>query len=129
MRKEKSGSNGVQSAPALACGLISIGKLAIVLPMLLVYHSTIAAKADSCPVIGDEMPPIDRTSRTPALLCPSEVCKSRMASMSARETAIDFWMAQIRAFAQKRGFSAARSTLRCGMPIVNVFTSCQELIV
>jgi hypothetical protein len=55
MRKEKSGSNGVQSAPALACGPISIGKLAIVLPMLLVYHSTIAAKADSCPVIGDEI--------------------------------------------------------------------------
>ena|SRR6185369_4728880 len=55
MRKEKSGSNGVQSAPALACGPISIGKLAIVLPMLLVYHSTIAAKADSCPVNGDEI--------------------------------------------------------------------------
>jgi hypothetical protein len=29
----------------------------------------------------------------------------------------------------KFGFSAARSTLRCGVPIVNVFTACQELIV
>jgi hypothetical protein len=53
MQKEKSVSNGVRTALALACGPISIGKLAIVLPMLLVYHSTIAAKADSCPGIGD----------------------------------------------------------------------------
>jgi hypothetical protein len=55
MQREKSISNGVRTALALACGPISIGKLAIVLPMLLVYHSTIAAKADSCPVIGDEI--------------------------------------------------------------------------
>src|SRR5882762_8733800 len=55
MQKEKSFSNGVRTALALACGPISIGKLAIVLPMLLVYHITIAAKADSCPVIGDEI--------------------------------------------------------------------------
>ncbi len=55
MQKEKSVSNGVRAVLALACGPISIGKLAIVLPMLLVYHSTIAAKADSCPGIGDEI--------------------------------------------------------------------------
>ena len=55
MQKEKSVSNGVRAVVALACGPISIGKLAIVLPMLLVYHSTIAAKADSCPGIGDEI--------------------------------------------------------------------------
>jgi hypothetical protein len=55
MQREKSVSNGVQTALARACGPISIGKLAIVLPMLLVYHSTIAAKADSCPVIGNEI--------------------------------------------------------------------------
>src|SRR5712675_2565945 len=55
MQKEKSVSNGVRAVLALACGPISIGKLAIVLPMLLVYHSTITAKADSCPGIGDEI--------------------------------------------------------------------------
>src|SRR6266403_1061635 len=55
MQKEKSVSNGVRAVLALACGPISIGKLAIVLLMLLVYHSTIAAKADSCPGIGDEI--------------------------------------------------------------------------
>jgi hypothetical protein len=54
MQKEKSVSNIVRTALALACGPISLGKLAIVLPML-VYHSTIAAKADSCPGIGDEI--------------------------------------------------------------------------
>jgi hypothetical protein len=55
MQKEKSVSNIVRTGLELACGPISIGRLAIVLPMLLVYHSTIAAKADSCPVIGDEI--------------------------------------------------------------------------
>src|SRR5260370_39026978 len=55
MKREKSVSTGVRTELALACGPISIGKLAIVLPIVLVYHSTIAAKADSCPVIGDEI--------------------------------------------------------------------------
>jgi hypothetical protein len=55
MQKEKSVSNIGRTALALACGPISVVKLAIVLPMLLVYHSTIAAKADSCPGIGDEI--------------------------------------------------------------------------
>src|ERR1700686_1742635 len=55
MQKEESVSNIGRTAFALACGPISIGKLAIVLPMLLVYHSTVAAKADSCPVVGDEI--------------------------------------------------------------------------
>jgi hypothetical protein len=52
MQKEKSVSNIGRTGLELACGPIAIGKLAIVLPMLLVYHSTIAAKADSCPVVG-----------------------------------------------------------------------------
>ena len=43
MRKEKSISNGVQSAPAPACGPISIGKLCL------------SITADRCPVIGDEI--------------------------------------------------------------------------
>jgi len=55
MKKEKSVSNIGRTGLEFACGSISVGKLAIVLPMLLVYHGTIAAKADSCPVIGDEI--------------------------------------------------------------------------
>jgi hypothetical protein len=55
MQKEKSASNIERTGLELACGPIAIGKLAIVLPMLLVYHSTIAAKADSCPVVGGEI--------------------------------------------------------------------------
>jgi len=55
MQKEKSVSNIGRTELEFACGSISVGKLAIVLPMLLVYHGTIAAKADSCPVIGDEI--------------------------------------------------------------------------
>jgi len=55
MQKEKSVSNIGRTGLEFACGFISVGKLAIVLPMLLVYHGTIAAKADSCPVIGDEI--------------------------------------------------------------------------
>jgi hypothetical protein len=55
MQIERSVSNIVRTAIAFACGPISLGKLAIVLLMLFVYHSTIAAKADSCPVVGDEI--------------------------------------------------------------------------
>jgi Putative MetA-pathway of phenol degradation len=55
MQIERSVSNIVRTAIAFACGPISLGKLAIVLLMLFVYHSTIAAKADSCPGIGDEI--------------------------------------------------------------------------
>ncbi len=54
MQREKSVSNIVPTAPAFACGPISIGKLAIVL-LLLVDGGTIAAKAGSCPGIGDEI--------------------------------------------------------------------------
>jgi hypothetical protein len=98
MQKEKSVSNIGRTALALACGPISVGKLAIVLPMLLVYHSTIAAKADSCPGIGDEIA-TDRPDVTnSSVVVP--VCKSRTASMSAREAAIDLCTAQIRACAQ-----------------------------
>ena len=51
---QKSVSNIGRTGLEFACGSMSVGKLAIVLPMLLVYHG-IAAKADSCPVIGDEI--------------------------------------------------------------------------
>jgi hypothetical protein len=53
--QRESVSNIVQTALAFTCGPISIAKLAIVLLMLFVYHSTIAAKAESCPGIGDEI--------------------------------------------------------------------------
>jgi hypothetical protein len=53
--QRESVSNIVQTALAFTCGPISIGKFASVLLMLLVYHNTIAAKADSCPGIGDEI--------------------------------------------------------------------------
>ena len=55
MQKEKSVSNIGRTGLELACGPVRIGKLAIVLLMLVFYHSTIAAKADSCPGIGDEI--------------------------------------------------------------------------
>jgi hypothetical protein len=53
MQREKSASKIVRTALSFTYGPPIIGKLAIVL-MLLVY-STIAAKADSCPGIGDEI--------------------------------------------------------------------------
>jgi Putative MetA-pathway of phenol degradation len=53
--QRQSVSNIVRIVLAFTCGPISIGKFAIVLPMLFVYHSTIAAKADSCPGDGDEI--------------------------------------------------------------------------
>jgi hypothetical protein len=55
MQREKSVSGIVRTALAFTCGPIGIGKLAIVLLTLLIYQSTIAAKADSCPGIGDEI--------------------------------------------------------------------------
>jgi hypothetical protein len=55
MQKVKSVSNVGRTALALARRPLSVGKLATVLPMLIVYQSTIAAKADSCPVIRDEI--------------------------------------------------------------------------
>jgi Putative MetA-pathway of phenol degradation len=55
MQRQKSVSNSVRTVPGFACEPIRIGKLAIVLVTLLVYHSTFTAKADSCPGIGDEI--------------------------------------------------------------------------
>jgi hypothetical protein len=55
MQREKSVSNIVRSALAFTCEPITIGKLAIVLLTLLIYHSTFTAEADSCPGIGDEI--------------------------------------------------------------------------
>jgi hypothetical protein len=55
MQREKAASNIVRTALSFPCWPMCIGKLATVLPMLLVYHSTIAAMADSCPGIGDEI--------------------------------------------------------------------------
>src|ERR1700692_4071882 len=53
MRDDKSGSILARSAMAFACAPLTIGKRATILAMLLVYHSTISAKADSCPSIKD----------------------------------------------------------------------------
>jgi hypothetical protein len=55
MQRDKSVSNIVQTALAFTCEPIRIGKLAIVLLTLLVYHSTFTAEAASCPGIGDEI--------------------------------------------------------------------------
>src|SRR5258708_3804082 len=55
MRNGRSGSIIVRTTLAVTCGPISVGKLATVLLTLLVYHSTIAAKADSCPAVGDDI--------------------------------------------------------------------------
>jgi hypothetical protein len=55
MQKEKPISIIARTVFAFACGPISIGKLAIVLLMLLIHHSTFIAKADSCPSIKDEI--------------------------------------------------------------------------
>jgi len=52
--QRESVSNIVRTVLAFTCGPISIGKFAIILPMLFVCH-TIAAKADSCPRVGDEL--------------------------------------------------------------------------
>jgi hypothetical protein len=53
--ERESVSNIVRTVLAFTFGPISIEKFAIVLMMLFVYHSTIAAKADSCPGAGDEI--------------------------------------------------------------------------
>ncbi|MHB8270572.1 transporter [Bradyrhizobium sp.] len=53
--QRESVSNIVRTVLAFTCGPISIGKFAIVLLMLFVYHSTIVAKADNCPGVGDEI--------------------------------------------------------------------------
>jgi hypothetical protein len=53
--QRESVSNIARIVFAFTCGPISIEKFAIVLPMLFVYHSTIAAKADSCRGVGDEI--------------------------------------------------------------------------
>ena len=55
MQKEGPESAIAPTGLAFARGPISVGKLAISLLMLLVCHSTIAAKADSCPSTRDEI--------------------------------------------------------------------------
>ena len=55
MQREGSVSNIIRTTLAFTYRPISTGKLAIVLLMLLVHHGTIAAKADNCPGIGDEI--------------------------------------------------------------------------
>ena len=44
-----------RTASAFACAPLTVGKHAIILAILLVYHSTISAKADGCPSIKDEI--------------------------------------------------------------------------
>ena len=55
MQEEKSGSIIARTTLAFTCGPISVGKLATALLTLLIYHSTISAKADHCPTTKDEI--------------------------------------------------------------------------
>jgi hypothetical protein len=55
MQADKSASTTAPTALAFACAPLSVGRLAIVLLALLIYHSTISAKADSCPSSKDEI--------------------------------------------------------------------------
>ena len=55
MRNDKSGSIIARTALALACAPPTIGKRATILAMLLLYHGTLSAKADTCPSIKDEI--------------------------------------------------------------------------
>ncbi len=52
MQEQKPAAIIASTVPPFACG---VGKLAIVLLTLLVYHSTFTAKADSCPTTKDEI--------------------------------------------------------------------------
>ena len=55
MQREKLVSMVARTASAFACGSINPGELAIVLPMVLFGLSTIAATADSCSSVKDEI--------------------------------------------------------------------------
>jgi hypothetical protein len=55
MRNDKSGSIIARTALALACAPPTVGKRATILAMLLLYHGTLSAKADTCPSIKDEI--------------------------------------------------------------------------
>jgi hypothetical protein len=55
MQKGRSGSVIAPTVLAFTCGPTSVGKLAIALLTLLIYHSTITARADSCPTTKDEI--------------------------------------------------------------------------
>ncbi len=55
MQDNKSISIIARTAFAFACAPLAVGKLAIILATLVLYHSTISAKADSCPSIRDEI--------------------------------------------------------------------------
>jgi len=55
MQDNKSISIIARTAFAFACAPLAVGRLAIILATLVVYHSIISAKADSCPSIKDEI--------------------------------------------------------------------------
>jgi hypothetical protein len=55
MQNGRPGSIVAPTAFTLACGPLSVGKLAAALLALLVCHSTFTAKADSCPSAKDEI--------------------------------------------------------------------------
>ena len=55
MLDDKLGSIIARTASAFACAPLTVGKHAIILAILLVYRSTISAKADGCPSIKDEI--------------------------------------------------------------------------
>jgi hypothetical protein len=54
MQEEISGSIIARTTLAFTRGPISVGKLTIALLTLLIYHSSISAKADDCPTTKDE---------------------------------------------------------------------------
>jgi hypothetical protein len=55
MLGDRLGSINARPASALVCAALTVGKHAIILATILVYHSTISAKADSCSSIADEI--------------------------------------------------------------------------
>ncbi len=55
MQEEKSGSIIARTTLAFTRGPMSVGKLATALLTLLIYHSSISAKADDCPTTKDEI--------------------------------------------------------------------------
>ena len=55
MLGDRLGSIIARPASALVCAALTVGKHAIILATILVYHCTISAKADSCPSIANEI--------------------------------------------------------------------------
>ena len=76
MQQEEPDSVIAPTAVVFTRWLISVGKLAIALLTLLIYHSTIAARADSCPTARDEIS-TDRPDVTNSSLVVPAICGVR----------------------------------------------------